>query len=146
MEFYERETNLFYIYYQIIKKYKNFMEENLHGYNFTPAEIDVITFLINNQDKNITAKDISEIRGISKGLVSRAVTELRRKNIIKIKENPDDKRSVYLKINNAEENLIEKVREKNKFFIEKIVNDIECEDLALFLKINNKILTNSKSL
>ena len=146
MEFYERETNLFYIYYQIIKKYKNFMEENLQGYNFTPAEIDVITFLINNQDKKITAKDISEIRGISKGLVSRAVTELRRKNIIKIKENPDDKRSVYLKINNAEENLIEKVREKNQFFIEKIVNDIECEDLALFLKINNKILTNSKSL
>ncbi len=146
MEFYEKETNLFYIYYQLIKKYKLYMEKALDGFNLAPAEIDVLTFLINNEDKKITAKDISEIRGISKGLVSRAITSLKKKGIVKTIDNPDDKRSVFLQINNKESNLIDMVKEHNLYFINHVTDEIDVKDLKNFIEVHQKMLANSKKI
>lgn len=147
MNFYEKETNLFYIYFQIIKKYKKFMEESLENFNLSPAEIDVVTFLLNNKDKEITAKDISNIRGISKGLVSRAVTSLKFRKIIKIKENPKDKRSVFLEINHSEnKDLVKKISDTNDYFINILSKDINNEEFKIFIDINNKMLSNVKKI
>lgn len=114
MSFYKEESNIFYIYFQIIKKYKKYMEESLLEFELTPAEIDVLTFLINNMDKDITASEISMNRGISKGLVSRAVNLLKDKNLIGTEENLEDGRSVYLKIINEEDDVVKKVKRQMK--------------------------------
>ncbi len=142
MSFYKEESNIFYIYFQVIKKYKSYMEKSLAKFELTPAEIDVLTFLVNNMDKDITASEISMHRGISKGLVSRAVNLLKNKEIIRLKENFEDGRSVYLKIKNEEDSVIKKVKEANEKFKIQLIKNIDSLDLELFLKINNKMLNN----
>lgn len=146
MSFYKEESNIFYIYFQIIKKYKKYMEKLLADFELAPAEIDVLTFLVNNSDKNITASDISMCRGISKGLVSRAVHSLVIKKIIELKENPEDGRSVYLRIVDEEDNLIKEVKKINEKFKTQLVKGIDSKDFQIFLEINNKMLNNIKSI
>lgn len=142
MSFYKEESNIFYIYFQIIKKYKDYMEKSLAEFELTPAEIDVLTFLINNKDRDITASEISMCRGISKGLVSRAVHSLKTKKIVELKENPEDGRSVYLKILDEEDDLVKEVKEINEIFKNQLIKDIDMSDLDLLLKVNNKMLNN----
>lgn len=146
MSFYKEESNIFYIYFQIIKKYKKYMEKSLAEFELTPAEIDVLTFLINNMDKEITASQISMHRGISKGLVSRAVNLLKDKKLIQQKENLEDARSVYLEIIDEEDNVVKKVKEMNEIFIEQLIKDIDIKDLELCVKVNNKTLNNIKDI
>lgn len=145
MAFYKEESNIFYIYFQIIKKYKDYMEKLLAEFELTPAEIDVLTFLINNRDKDITASEISMCRGISKGLVSRAVNLLKDKEMIETRENPEDGRSVYLKILDEEDDLVKEVKGINEKFIMQLIKDIDMSDLNLLLKVNNKMLNNIKN-
>ncbi len=146
MSFYKEESNIFYIYFQIIKKYKDYMEKSLKDFELTPAEIDVLTFLINNKDRDITASEISMCRGISKGLVSHAVHSLKTKNIIELKENPEDGRSVYLRILDEEDDLVKEVKEINEGFITQLIKDIDISDLDLLLNVNNKMLNNIKNI
>ncbi|CAM2941599.1 MarR family transcriptional regulator [Hathewaya histolytica] len=146
MSFYKEESSIFYIYFQIIKKYKKYMEKLLADFELAPSEIDVLTFLVNNSDKNITASDISMCRGISKGLVSRAVHSLVIKKIIELKENPEDGRSVYLRIVDEEDNLIKEVKKINEKFKTQLVKGIDSKDFQIFLEINNKMLNNIKSI
>ena len=146
MSFYKEESNIFYIYFQIIKKYKDYMEKSLVEFELTPAEIDVLTFLVNNMDKDITASEISLYRGISKGLVSRAVNLLKDKKIIEPKENCEDGRSVYLKVIDEEDNVVKKVKKINEKFKTQLIKDMDIKDLDLFLKVNNKMLNNIKDM
>lgn len=122
------------------------MEKSLAEFELTPAEIDVLTFLINNMDKEITASQISMHRGISKGLVSRAVNLLKDKKLIQQKENLEDARSVYLEIIDEEDNVVKKVKEMNEIFIEQLIKDIDIKDLELCVKVNNKTLNNIKDI
>lgn len=146
MYFYREESNIFYSYFQIIKKYKEYMEKSLADLDLMPAEIDVLTFLINNVDKDITASEISMYRGISKGLVSHAVHSLKGRNIIELKENPEDGRSVYLKILDEDSDVVKRVKYINERFKNQLVKDIEFSDLILFLQVNNKMLNNIKDI
>ncbi|WP_042678637.1 MarR family winged helix-turn-helix transcriptional regulator [Anaerosalibacter massiliensis] len=146
MSFYKEEANIFYIYFQIIKKYKKYMEKSLQEFELTLAEIDVLTFLINNMDKDITASEISMNRGISKGLVSRAVNLLKDKKLIETKENLKDGRSVYLKITDEEDSVVKKVKEINERFKTQLIKGMDIKDLNLFLKVNNKMLNNIKDI
>lgn len=85
-------------------------------------------------------------RGISKGLVSRAVHSLVIKKIIELKENPEDGRSVYLRIVDEEDNLIKEVKKINEKFKTQLVKGIDSKDFQIFLEINNKMLNNIKSI
>ncbi len=142
MSFYKKDNNVFYIYFQIIKKYNDYMEKSLGKYNFTPSEIAVLTFLANNQDRKNTAKDISAFRGLSKGIISRTVHLLISKELILTEENPDDGRSMYLKINIQNEELIKDLKYHSVNFINILSRDIPEVDLEYFNRINNGILHN----
>lgn len=146
MSFYKRNANIFYMYFKIIKIYKDYMEESLKEYELTPAEIDVLTFLVNNMDRDVTASEICMHRGISKGLVSRAVNMLKDKNLIETKANLEDGRSVYLKISDEKDQLVVRVKEVNKKFQKQLMKDISTEDLDLFIKVNSKLFDNIMNL
>ncbi len=146
MSFYQKESNIFYIYFQIIKKYKSYMEKSMEKYKLTPAEIHILTFLVNNKDRDITASEISTHRGVSKGLVSRAVSNLKDKHIIEVKENISDGRSVYLKIVDENNPLVVEMGSLNKKFKDQLIKDIAKEDLNKFFAINKKIFDNMKDI
>ena len=146
MSFYKKDNNVFYIYFQIIKKYNDYMEKSLGKYNFTPSEIAVLTFLANNQDRKNTAKDISAFRGLSKGIISRTVHLLISKELILTEEKPDDGRSMYLKINIQNEELIKDLKYHSVNFINILSRDIPEVDLEYFNRINNGILHKLKKI
>lgn len=145
MLLYENNINVFYVYFQIIKKYNDYMEEALEKYNFTPGEIAVLTFLANNPKRKTTASDISLYRALSKGLISRAVHSLLDKKLIVTEENPDDGRSVYLEISDTEDELLKELQYFGKTFKDKLVDHIVKEDLETFNKVNGMILNNLKN-
>lgn len=146
MDFYKEESNFFYMYFQIIKEYKIYLESNLESFDIRPAEIGVLSFLINNRGRNVTASDISIRRGISKGLVSKAVSSLLDKGLIRSEDNPQDGRSVYLLINNEDSELITRVENINQEFKDRLLKDIDEEELNLFLDINRRMLDNIKNI
>lgn len=146
MKFYSEESNIFYIYFQIIKSYKKYMLSSVSDYNLTPAEIDVLTFIVNNKDKKITAKDISMHRGVTKGLISKAVNTLVDKNLIATKVNEDDARSFYLSLKDYDNEIVKVIEKANNKFIELLLLDISNDEIESFLKINRKMLDNIKEL
>lgn len=142
MDFYREESNIFYIYFQLIKKYKTYMERELAEYRLTPSEIDVLSFIVNNETRNITAKDIGLYRGISKGLVSKAVNSLIESGLVETSLNPSDGRSLYLVIADRQAGLILDLKRVNNVFVKKLLEDIAMDELKTFLEINRKMLDN----
>ncbi|HEY4543087.1 MAG TPA: helix-turn-helix domain-containing protein, partial [Tissierellaceae bacterium] len=115
-------------------------------YNLTPAEIDVLTFIVNNKDKKITAKDISMHRGVTKGLISKAVNILVEKNLIITKVNKEDARSFYLSLKDYDNEIVKVIEKANNRFIELLLLDISSDEVESFLRINRKMLDNIKEL
>ena len=61
-------------------------------------------------------------------------------------ENPEDGRSVYLKIIDEENDMVKDIKKINERFKDNLIKDIDPMDLHLFLKINNKMLNNIKNI
>lgn len=138
----EENANIVYIYYQAIDKYRKYMQKELDEHNLSPSEIDILTYLINNKEKKITAKDIGLHRRVSKGLISRSVNSLVEKNIIYTIKNEDDARSLYIEIVDEDIELIKDVENANKIFLDSIFKDIDKKEYEIFQKVNNKLLKN----
>ncbi len=138
----KEKANIFYMYYQIIKKYKIYMEVNLEAYNFSPAQLDVLTFLINNRNQDVTATMIGQYRGVSKGLISKAVNELEDKKIIKVSQSKKDKRVNLLTIEDFSSRQIQEIKKYNDEFIDNLIKDLSYEDLLNFNRISLIMMDN----
>ena len=138
----KEKANIFYMYYQIIKKYKIYMEVNLEAYNFSPAQLDVLTFLINNRNQDVTATMIGQDRGVSKGLISKAVNELEDKKIIKVSQSKKDKRVNLLTIEDFSSRQIQEIKKYNDEFIDNLIKDLSYEDLLNFNRISLIMMDN----
>lgn len=136
------QANIFYMYYQVIKKYRNYMENNLDKYDFKPAELDVLTFLINNRDLEVTATMIGQYRGVSKGLISKAVKDLEDKKLIRVSPSKKDKREKILSLIDLNAREIQEIKNYNDEFIEALIGDIDLKDLYKFNEISRKMMEN----
>lgn len=141
-----REENIFYIYFQILKTYKSYLVSKLKGYNMSSVELDILSFLVNNMDKEITASDISSTRGVSKGIVSKGVHSLIEKDLIYLEENKEDRRSAFIFLKNKNNPLVNEVIQVNKTFFEVISKDVSREELIKMNELNFKILKSLKKL
>lgn len=141
-----REENILYIYFQILKTYKSYLASKLKGYNMSSVELDILSFLANNMDKEITASDISSTRGVSKGIVSKGVHSLIEKDLIYLEENKEDRRSAFIFLKNKNNPLLNEVIQVNKTFFEVISKDVSREELIKMNELNLKILKSLKKL
>lgn len=136
------QANIFYMYYQVIKKYRTYMESNLDKYGFKPAELDVLTFLINNGDLEVTATMIGQYRGVSKGLISKAVKDLEDKKLIRTTRSKKDKREKILTLVDLDSKQIQEIKNYNDDFIEALLGDIAIKDLYKFNEVSHKMMEN----
>ncbi len=124
------------------KTYKKFISPTLNDLGLTHNEFEILVFLQENLEYN-TAKDIVEFSGLSKGLISRSIESLLKKEMLSIKKDDKDKRIFRLYISpsaNETLNVLNKV--SNRFFkllledlkddINEIGKDIICPVLNLF--------------
>lgn len=138
----DNKNNIFYSFAQILKAYRAFMDYKLSFYNMTTAEISVLIYLLNNPDRNSTSHDIVRVRGFSKALVSKSVNLLVEKDLIETKPNPDDKRSLILKISDENSDIIQNIKKHNNEFKTMVLKNIDDESLEFYLETSNKMLSN----
>lgn len=111
----------------------------------THNEFEILVFLQENLEYN-TAKDIVEFSGLSKGLISRSIESLLKKEMLSIKKDDKDKRIFRLYISpsaNETLNVLNKV--SNRFF-KLLLEDLKDEELMFFDEVLNKMIKNLNNL
>ena len=81
----------------VIKLYEKMLKRVCTEHHLTVIEADVISFLQNNPEKD-TAADISELKMLSKGAVSKTVDSLIGKGLLSREPDKQDRRKIHLKI------------------------------------------------
>ena len=138
--------NAFFFFFTKAKKtYKKFISPTLNDLWLTHNEFEILVFLQENLEYN-TAKDIVEFSGLSKGLISRSIESLLKKEMLSIKKDDKDKRIFRLYISpsaNETLNVLNKV--SNRFF-KLLLEDLKDEELMFFFFVLNKMIKNLNNL
>lgn len=81
----------------MLKLYEKMLKRVCMAHDLAVTEADILGFLKNNPEKD-TAADISELKMLSKGAVSKAVDSLIRKGLLSREQDKQDRRKIHLKI------------------------------------------------
>ena len=81
----------------MLKLYEKMLKRVCMAHDLAVTEADILGFLKNNPEKD-TAADISELKMLSKGAVSKAVDSLIGKGLLSREPDKQDRRRIHLKI------------------------------------------------
>ena len=112
-------------------------------YGLTPNEICILLFLANNPECD-TAKDIVEMRCLTKSGVSRAVDSLIRQGFLTSREDEKDRRILHLSILPAAMDLIRDARQTQEKFFSCIYRGFTASERRTFDRLTEKISDNIK--
>ncbi|MBP2651196.1 MAG: transcriptional regulator, MarR family [Firmicutes bacterium] len=132
---------LFSLSWKINKLYEKKFRSILAELQLTQSEADVLLFLYNNKLLD-TAKDIAEYRALSKSLISKSVDSLLTRGYLSSEIDPNDKRSIRLKIEPAAIPIVKKLKSIQKSSTEIISRDITLEETKVLVRILNKVHRN----
>lgn len=93
-------------------------------FNLTLTELNVILFLANNPDCD-TATDIVEKRHIKKSHVSMSLKSLEAKNFIQRSYKDNNRRTIYLSLTEAADEVIKQGRAGQKHFVETMLAGLD---------------------
>ena len=111
----------------------------------THNEFEILVFLQENLEYN-TAKDIVEFSGLSKGLISRSIESLLKKEMLTIKKDDKDKRIVRLYISNSAIETINFLNKISNDFCKLLLEGLKDEELMFFDEVLNKMIKNLNNL
>lgn len=135
-------TRYYDFFHKVQKDYRHYCVSLLKEYHFTSYEVDVLTFLVNNP-KLDKAKDIVYIKGISKGLVAKAVKSLYDKGYIDIRMDDKDHRCMHLLLSDKCEDIKKIITNSTKKFTMCLQDGITSDDVMLinsiFMKMNKNL-------
>ncbi|MBS5114698.1 MAG: MarR family transcriptional regulator [Erysipelotrichaceae bacterium] len=132
------ETMLSY-FNQIRKFYANELNERLKGENFSPNEISILILLSNNKTIN-TSSALRLVLGVSKGLISRSVDNLLKKNMIICIQDQDDKRIQRIKLTEQARPILEKIKKEAQTINKEVLFDIDEKEILQMEETILKIL------
>lgn len=136
------DTKYYDFFHKVQKQYRHYCLVSLKEYGLSSYEIDVLAFLINNPNLD-RASDIVYIKGISKGLVAKAVKSLHRKAYIDIKMDDKDHRCFHLSLNENCEDIVKIIKTCTSKFIGDIQAGITNEEMMIiknsFIKMNENL-------
>ncbi|MFR1448831.1 MAG: MarR family winged helix-turn-helix transcriptional regulator [Beduini sp.] len=132
------ETMLSY-FKQIRKFYANELNERLKGENFSPNEISILILLSNNKTIN-TSSALRLVLGVSKGLISRSVDNLLKKNMIICIQDQDDKRIQRIKLTEQARPILEKIKKEAQTINKEVLFDIDEKEILQMEETILKIL------
>lgn len=104
-------------------------------------EIDVLLFLANNPQYD-TAKDIVEIRNLSKSHVSKSVENLESEGYLQIKKDRADRRWIHLQLTPKANDIVTQAREIQQLFLSEISEGITPEEITILEKTATQIKKN----
>ena len=109
-------------------------------YQLNQSDLDMILFLSNNPSYN-TARDVCEIRGMKKGIVSVTTERLVKQGYL-IRENDSaDRRIQRLYLTKRCQEIVTEGKQMQRHFLEAITSELTEEEMLLYQKISDKIRT-----
>ena len=127
------------------KGYAKLMEPLCKKWEMTRNELDVLLFLANNPDYD-RAVDIVNNRGLSKSHVSLSVSSLESRGLLLREEDPDDRRTIRLKLTEAAKPVVESGQMAQKRFFESLHQGISREQLEMMRDFTQKVNENLKNI
>ena len=122
----------------------------LYNKTFEPAkeklglsmgEIDVLLFLSNNPKYNI-ATEIVKYRKLSKSYISKAVTTLKDRGLLRIDSDLQDGRIQHLLVTKKADDLVERLNEQLNGFYSMLTKNVSVKELEKFIEIADKLADN----
>lgn len=123
---------------KIMHIYESFCTPLCRKYQLNQSDLDLILFIANNPIYN-TAKDVCEIRGIKKGIVSVTAERLVQSGYLIRKNDIHDRRIQRLCLTEKCQPIIADGREMQTHFFTSITAGLSDEELKLYQKLSEKI-------
>ena len=135
-----KTTEVFMGLRSLFRLYDKMLKRVCTEHELTVVEADIISFLQNNPEKD-TAADIVELRGLSKGAVSKAVECLIQKSLL---ERIPDTRKIHLKIMPAAGPVTESINEVREEFVDTVLEGFTKEELEMQNQFLGRLFENTK--
>lgn len=130
--------------YEMKKTYQKNFQSISKQYHLTQNEIDVLLFLYNNPNFN-RASDITKYRSLTKSHVSMSIENLTKRNIIIKNSDSNDQRVTLLAIAPQADTMMQQIQKTQQAFIQRILKNIDEEDLEIFKNIWQMLIQNLRS-
>ena len=138
-----RTTSILMGVRSMMKLYESMLKEVCEEYQLAQIEVTIISFLYNNPGKD-TAADIVELRGLSKGAVSKAVECLIQKTLLERVPDLEDRRKIHLKIMPEAGPVTESINEVKEEFVGTILEGFTKEELEMQSQFLDRLFENTK--
>ena len=138
-----RSTELWTGLRSLIRLYDKMLKKVCTEHELSLVEADVISFLRNNPGKD-TAVDIVELRGLSKGAVSKAVESLIRKSFLERIPDTEDRRRIHLKLKPEAEPVTERIDEVKEEFLNTVLGGFTSEELEAHSRFFQRVFDNTR--
>ena len=137
--------NYFDIMGKAQKGYSRLMEPLCRKWDLTRNELDVLLFLANNPEYD-RAVDIVNNRGLSKSHVSLSINSLEGRGLLRREEDPEDRRTVRLRLESAALPIIEAGQMAQKRFFSYLHQGVTREQIELMMDFARKVNENIKNI
>lgn len=130
-------TSLFRRYYE------NSFQDLLEEFGLTRLEAVILLFLHNNPDFN-TARDIVELRGLSKSNVSTALEALRLRQYLTVRPDPDSRRVRRIFLREEKRDIVEALARRQQETLGRLTDGFSPEELAEMQRYLDRMEENIK--
>jgi DNA-binding MarR family transcriptional regulator len=139
-QFMKEKKNLLISLSKLSKMYRAEVKAEMSDSDFSPNELDLITFLSNNEMD--TSKEIADSLGLSKSLIARSVDSLVAKGYLETKIDEGDRRYIHLVLTDEAKPIADRLRNRRKQFIASMTEGVSQEQFAQFEQTLEKMIAN----
>ena len=116
---------------RFIEAYHTVLQPICKDTGLPPMAVDILMFIANNPDCG-TAGNICQCRGFKSGIVSVHIDRLVKEGLLLRQNVPDDRRKTHLVCTDAASGIIEKGRELQMCFAQKLLTGLSDADMEAF--------------
>lgn len=138
----ERQMELLRLAHTIKRGYEAALRPVERDFDLTRNEVDVLLFLANNPGLN-TARDIVELRGLTKSHVCKSVDSLTRRGFLSGLPDPGDRRLVRLVLLPPSGAAVQRARRAQRAFFDRLYRNITPEEQSVLAAVWDKIARNA---
>ena len=129
---------------RMMKLHEALLKDICEEYGLTLIEANIISFLYSNPGRD-TARDIVELRMLSKGNVSQAVELLIQKSLLKRTPDQADRRIIHLTLLPAADPITKAIEDSRRQFQKELFSGFTKEERQLYYQLNGRIIENTKA-
>lgn len=133
-------------FFSLFRGFKQNMQRELKAMD---ADITILHFITLKEAGNFqpcTAQALTDIMGLDKAQLSRILKELISKQLIKKKQNPEDKRSQLLFITKKGEHYLTQLNQAEERLVSRMIRHTKAKDMKQWVQLTQKMADNISAL